>query len=154
MAKRNRNCALCGSNYQYCDTCREFLEYPVWMNTFCSNECLNVYETMVSYVNKKITKTDAKKILVGYQCSNKYKNYKGSFAATYAEIMSKDEKEENLNITETIEEPVEKTKEEIEETEKTVEQNLAQETAAQVRKNTISEGKKFYSKAVAHKHGK
>lgn len=148
MAKNNKICALCGSAYKYCGNCREDMQLPIWMNTFCSEECLNVYEAMVAFVNKRSSKEATKAVLMKYQESGKYQNYKKSFADTYNQIMTEEEsdsKEENTQDKE--QKNIIKTKEKIEE-------QMAVNTASQVKANIITEAKKTYPKAIAHKHGK
>lgn len=140
--KRMKPCALCGTLYEYCNACNEDMDKPIWMNTFCSKECLSSYETMVSYVNKQTSKGDAKIILMGYQNSGKYKNYKKSFAEVYNEIMSEKDPD-------TVEEEM-KTQEQVVEE---IQKDIAEETAKEIVANATKESKKFYPKSVAHKKG-
>lgn len=144
MARNNKICALCGTAYKYCGGCREDMHLPIWKNTFCSEECLNVYEAMVAFVNGHSTKEAAKVVLMKYQSSGKYQNYKKSFATTYQQIMKEDEPEIE-EIEEVIEEEVPPQK---------ITKQMAVDTAAQIKANITTEAKSFYPKAVAHKHGR
>lgn len=152
MATNNKICVVCGTPYRYCNDCREFLNYPTWMSMFCSEECFNSYEVMSSYENGKIDKEEAKTILGKYRGSEKYKNYKKSFATTYTKIMSEDVID---NKTEKIiDEPVKVDTKDFKETEEKMNMALSQSTVSQVKSNLQSESKKVYPKAIAHKHGK
>lgn len=153
MAKNNKICVVCGTPYRYCNECREFLKYPSWMSMFCSEECLKSYEVMSSYENGKIVKEDAKKILNEFRNSEKYKNYKKSFATTYAKIMTEDILEED-KTEKNSKEPIDNNQMKFKEIEAKTNMALSQSTASQFKSNLQSESKKVYPKAVAHKHGK
>lgn len=152
MAKNNKVCVVCNTPYRFCNDCREFLNYPSWMSMFCSEECLKAYETMSSYENGKIDKEEAKEILGKYRDSEKYKNYKKSFATTYAKIMSEDVIDNK--VEKTFDEPVRVDTKDFKETEEKMNMVLSQSTASQLKSNLQSESKKVYPKAIAHKHGK
>lgn len=152
MATNNKICVVCGTPYRYCNDCREFLNYPTWMSMFCSEECFNSYEVMSSFENGKINKEEAKTILSKYRGSEKYKNYKKSFATTYAKIMLEDViKNESEKI---IDEPVKVDAKNFKKTEEKMNMVLSQSTTSQFKSNLQTESKKVYPKAVAHKHGK
>jgi len=152
MATNNKICVVCGTPYRYCNDCREFLNYPTWMSMFCSEECFNSYEVMSSFENGKINKEEAKTILSKYRGSEKYKNYKKSFATTYAKIMLEDViKNESEKI---IDEPVKVDAKNFKKTEEKMNMVLSQSTTSQFKSNLQSESKKVYPKAIAHKHGK
>lgn len=152
MATNNKICVVCGTPYRYCNDCREFLNYPTWMSMFCSEECFNSYEVMSSFENGKINKEEAKTILSKYRGSEKYKNYKKSFATTYAKIMLEDViKNESEKI---IDEPVKVDAKNFKKTEEKMNMVLSQSTTSQFKSNLQAESKKVYPKAVAHKHGK
>ena len=152
MATNNKICVVCGIPYRYCNDCREFLNYPTWMSMFCSEECFNSYEVMSSFENGKINKEEAKTILGKYRDSEKYKNYKKSFAVTYAKIMSEDVIDNKAEKV--IDKPVKVDTKDFKETEEKINMALSQSTASQVKSNLQSESKKVYPKAIAHKHGK
>ena len=152
MAKNNKVCVVCNTPYRFCNDCREFLNYPSWMSMFCSEECLKAYEIMSSYENGKIDKEEAKTILGKYRGSEKYKNYKKSFATTYAKIMSEDVIDNK--VEKTFDEPVRVDTKDFKKTEEKMNMALSQSTASQLKSNLQSESKKVYSKAIAHKHGK
>ena len=153
MAKNNKICVVCNTPYRYCNDCREFLNYPSWMSMFCSEECLRSYEIMSSYENGQTDKETARKILNGFKGSGKYKNYKKSFATTYAKIMMEDALEKDTEDNKS-DEPTAKEETEFKKTEAKMNMALSQSTASQFKSNVQSESKKVYPKAVSHKHGK
>ena len=138
MAKRTKTCAVCGTVYEYCNTCLEDSYKPVWMNMFCSKDCLDAFETLSTYANRGVSKEDAKTLLQAYP-EDKAKNLKKSIAVTYAEIMSEDKEE---------------TKEPIKVTTDEIKQDMAEQTVKEIVSDIKSESKKFYPKAVAHKKGR
>ena len=154
MAKNNKICVVCNTPYRYCNECREFLNYPSWMSMFCSEECFKSYETMSSYENGKIDKEAAKKILSKFRNSEKYKNYKKSFATTYAKIMTEEDLSKENIVEKNPEKIVSEEKTEFKKMETKMDIALSQSTASQFKSNLQSESKKVYPKAVAHKHGK
>lgn len=153
MAKNNKICVVCNTPYRYCNDCREFLNYPSWMSMFCSEECLRSYEIMSSYESGQTDKETARKILNGFKGSEKYKNYKKSFATTYAKIMMEDALEKDTEDDKS-DEPTVKEETEFKKTEAKMNMVLSQSTASQFKSNVQSESKKVYPKAVSHKHGR
>lgn len=150
MATNNKICVVCGTPYRYCNDCREFLNYPTWMSMFCSEECFNSYEVMSSFENGQTDKETAKKILKGYSDSEKYKNYKKSFAITYAKIMEENQDSSTVSSSKTVSED----KMVIKGAKHNIQESMAKDTVSQVKSNLQSESKKVYPKAIAHKHGK
>lgn len=154
MAKNNKVCVVCNTPYRFCNDCREFLNYPSWMSMFCSEECFNSYEVMSSFENGKIDKEEAKTILGKYRDSEKYKNYKKSFATTYAKIMSEEDLSKENIVEKNPEKIVSEEKTEFKKMETKMDIALSQSTASQFKSNLQSESKKVYPKTIAHKHGK
>lgn len=153
MAKNNKICVVCNTPYRYCNNCSDFINYPSWMSMFCSEECIDAYQIMSDFENNKISKEQAKIKLIKYIDSGKYKNYQRTFKASYEKIMGENE----------IEKPQEEVKEEIKVKDQTntdiknfnqIDKQMAIQTANVMKNNLKSEAKKFYPKAVAHKHGK
>lgn len=156
MATNNKICVVCGTPYRYCNDCREFLNYPTWMSMFCSEECFNSYEVMSSFENGQTDKETAKKILKGYSDSEKYKNYKKSFAVTYAKIMEENNIDNSDQDSSTVSSSkiASEDKMVIKDTKHNIQESMANETVSQFKSNLQAESKKVYPKAVAHKHGK
>lgn len=63
MSKLNRTCCVDGVKYSYCPNCTKDNDKPVWMLTFCSENCKNIYEVCAGYFAKMINIEDAKKML-------------------------------------------------------------------------------------------
>lgn len=153
MATNNKICVVCGTPYRYCNDCREFLNYPTWMSMFCSEECFNSYEVMSSFENGQTDKETAKKILKGYSGSEKYKNYKKSFAITYAKIMEENQDSSTVSSSKTASEDKMVIKD-AKDAKHNIQESMANDTASHFKSNLQAESKKVYPKAVAHKHGK
>lgn len=56
----NRICLTCGKAYEYCGSCPNSLNLPVWKNLFDTEICKTVFETASDYAQKVITKESAK----------------------------------------------------------------------------------------------
>lgn len=141
MARYVRSCILCGKKYEYCNTCSAFQDKPVWMFSYCSEDCKDITSLLTDYIYNKISKEEVKEI-IGSKDTSRHMQYKGSYGKAYKEIMDETEPEiSEENITEKdIEEDVIK--------------GMANDTVTQLKDNLQSESKKVYPKTVAHKHGK
>ena len=142
MARYDRSCILCGKVYEYCNSCSAFQNKPVWMFSYCSEDCKNITSLLTDYIYNKISKEEVKQIIETKNTS-RHMQYKGSYGKAYKEIMgmvdieiSNDDKiEEKKNVEE-------------------VKKDMANDTVSQFKSNLQSESKKVYPKTVAHKHGK
>ena len=141
MARYVRSCILCGKKYEYCNTCSAFQDKPVWMFSYCSEDCKDITSLLTDYIYNKISKEEVKEI-IGSKDTSRHMQYKGSYGKAYKEIMDETEPE----ISEEN-----KTEKDIEED---VIKGIANDTVTQLKDNLQSESKKVYPKAVAHKHGK
>lgn len=63
MAKSNRKCILCGTEYTYCSGCQKDKSKPLWMGEFHEENCKIIFKTCVSFYMQHITKDQAKEIL-------------------------------------------------------------------------------------------
>lgn len=141
MARYVRSCILCGKKYEYCNTCSAFQDKPVWMFSYCSEDCKDITSLLTDYIYNKISKEEVKEI-IGSKDTSRHMQYKGSYGKAYKEIMDEIESEipeEN------------KTEKDIKED---VIEDMANETISQLKSNLQTESKKVYPKTVAHKHGK
>ena len=142
MARYDRSCILCGKVYEYCNSCSAFQNKPVWMFSYCSEDCKNITSLLTDYIYNKISKEEVKQIIETKNTS-RHMQYKGSYGKAYKEIMgmvdieiSNDDKiEEKKNVEE-------------------IKKDMANDTVSQFKSNLQSESKKVYPKTVAHKHGK
>lgn len=60
MPQANRVCKTCGTQYYFCTNCDKTLNSPQWMLMWHSENCKNVFEIVSDYVQKRISKADAK----------------------------------------------------------------------------------------------
>ena len=142
MARYDRSCILCGKVYEYCNSCSAFQNKPVWMFSYCSEDCKDITSLLTDYIYNKISKEEVKQIIETKNTS-RHMQYKGSYGKAYKEIMgmvdieiSNDDKiEEKKNVEE-------------------IKKDMANDTVSQFKSNLQSESKKVYPKTVAHKHGK
>ncbi len=141
MARYVRSCILCGKKYEYCNTCSAFQDKPVWMFSYCSEDCKDITSLLTDYIYNKISKEEVKRI-IGSKDTSRHMQYKGSYGKAYKEIMDETEPEisEENKTEKGIEEDVIK--------------GMANDMVTQLKDNLQSESKKVYPKAVAHKHGK
>ena len=146
MARYVRSCILCGKKYEYCNTCSAFQDKPVWMFSYCSEDCKDITSLLTDYIYNKISKEEVKEI-IGSKDTSRHMQYKGSYGKAYNEIMeeidSEDKDEENSE---------DKTK--TKEIKKDIVKDIANDTISSFKSNLQSESKKVYPKAIAHKHGK
>lgn len=49
MAKKNRTCVVCKSQYQYCPNCAADAGKPTWMFSFCSETCSRLYDVVTPF---------------------------------------------------------------------------------------------------------
>ena len=77
MGRRNRDCYLCGRDYQYCPTCSQDKMKPAWMSDFHSENCKNIFEICTRFNMKLISKTEAQDALNACDLTNKenFKSY-------------------------------------------------------------------------------
>ena len=146
MARYDRSCILCGKVYEYCNSCSAFQDKPVWMFSYCSEDCKDITSLLTDFIYNKISKEEVKQAIEGKDTS-RHMQYKGSYGKAFKEIMDEIDSED-INEKE-IEE-----KKDIEEIKEDVIKNMANDTVSQFKSNLQAESKKVYPKAVAHKHGK
>lgn len=145
MARYDRSCILCGKVYEYCNSCSAFQDKPVWMFSYCSEDCKDITSLLTDYIYNKVSKEDAKKI-IDTKDTSRHMKYKGSYGKAYKEIMGEVDSED-------IDEKIIEEKED-KEIKQDVVKDMANETVSQFKSNLQAESKKVYPKAVAHKHGK
>lgn len=66
-----RRCLCCNTTYEYCPSCYDYRNLPLWMNSFHNENCKNIFETCTNYNFKLITKEQAKKALSNCDLSNR-----------------------------------------------------------------------------------
>lgn len=77
MGRRNRECYLCGRDYQYCPTCSQDKMKPAWMSEFHSEDCKNIFDICTRFNMGMMSKTEAQESLNSCDLSNKanFKSY-------------------------------------------------------------------------------
>ena len=141
MARYDRSCILCGKVYEYCNSCSAFQDKPVWMFSYCSEDCKDITSLLTDYIFNKISKEEVKQGIEDKDTS-RHMQYKGSYGKAYKEIMG---------IVDSEEKEIKEEKEIIKED---VIKDMANDTVSQFKSNLQAESKKVYPNAVAHKHGK
>ena len=146
MARYDRSCILCGKVYEYCNSCSAFQDKPVWMFSYCSEDCKDITSLLTDFIYNKVSKEEVKQGIEDKDTS-RHMEYKGSYGKAYKEIMGE------INSEDTDEKQIEE-KKDIEEIKEDVIKDMANDTVSQFKSNLQIESKKVYPKAVAHKHGK
>ena len=146
MARYDRSCILCGKVYEYCNSCSAFQDKPVWMFSYCSEDCKDTTSLLTDFIYNKISKEEVKQAIEGKDTS-RHMQYKGSYGKAFKEIM------DEIDSEDTDEKQIEE-KKDIEEIKEDIIKDMANDTISQFKSNLQSESKKVYPKAVVHKHGK
>lgn len=71
MGRPNRKCLVCGKEYEFCRSCFEFVNHPVWRNLFDEDNCRKVFDAVSNYKQNAITKMVAKERLSECDLSRK-----------------------------------------------------------------------------------
>ena len=90
MARRNRECYLCGTDYKYCSTCSQDKMKPTWMSEFHSENCKNIFDICTRFNMKLMSKSEAQEALSTCDLSNKA-NFKLYVQRDISEIFKVDE---------------------------------------------------------------
>lgn len=77
MARRQRECYLCGHEYKYCQTCSQDKMKPAWMVEFHSENCKNIFDICTRFNLEMISKDEAQEALEQCDLSNveNFKSY-------------------------------------------------------------------------------
>lgn len=77
MARKSRECYLCGTEYRYCGTCANDRLKPAWMSEFHSESCKNIFDICTRFNMGMMSKTEAQDALKSCDLSNKanFKSY-------------------------------------------------------------------------------
>ena len=60
-----RNCTVCGKQYNYCPKCLQYSNMEKWHIEYCSAQCKNTFSIINKYAFKHIDKDAAKTLLEG-----------------------------------------------------------------------------------------
>ena len=77
MARRTRECYLCGETYKYCSSCSQDRMKPAWMSEFHSENCKNIFDICTRFNMELMSKAEAQEALDSCDLSNKenFKSY-------------------------------------------------------------------------------
>lgn len=77
MARKSRECYLCGESYKYCGSCSNDRMKPSWMSEFHSENCKNIFDICTRFNMKLMSKSEAQDALNACDLSNKenFKSY-------------------------------------------------------------------------------
>ena len=77
MARKSRECYLCGIEYKYCGTCSNDRMKPAWMAEFHNENCKNIFDICTRFNMNMMSKVDAQDALNACDLSNKanFKSY-------------------------------------------------------------------------------
>lgn len=90
MARRQRECYLCGKSYQYCSTCSQDRTKPAFLAIFHNENCKNIFETCTNFNLELITKLEAQEALIECDLSDQA-NFKPYVQNDIERIFSADE---------------------------------------------------------------
>lgn len=156
MAKKNnKTCLICSKQYTYCNTCGEYRHLPIFMVTFCGQNCLDIYNILSGYEGGEIDKNTAKNELESLDTS-RHMYYSGSFKNSFNKIMDivdEDAKEsvaeENSILKSESEEDVSNISVDSE-----ITKDLAKETASKVVENNTASSDEIADQVVKNSHSK
>ena len=60
-----RNCTICGKQYNYCPKCLQYSNMEKWHIEYCNEQCKNTFSIINKYAFKHIDKDTAKTLLEG-----------------------------------------------------------------------------------------
>lgn len=89
MGRRNRECYLCGKDYQYCSTCSHDKMKPAWMSEFHSENCKNIFDICTRFNMSMMSKNEAKAALEKCDLTNK-ENFKSYVKRDLENIFAED----------------------------------------------------------------
>lgn len=84
MARSNRTCYLCSKKYEYCPNCGR--HDPIYMATFCSENCRDIFKSLSQYGCNLISTEECKELLEC--CDLQLELYKESTRNNIAKILS------------------------------------------------------------------
>jgi len=154
MAKKNnKTCIVCGKKYTYCNTCGEYRHLPIFMVTFCGQNCLDVYNVLSGYEGGEIDKNTAKNKLESLDTS-RHMYYSGSFKKTFNKIMDiveEGSKESAVEEESTLESEGDVSSISVD---SEITKDLAKETASKVVENNTASSDEIADQVVKNSHSK
>lgn len=90
MGRRNRECYLCGKDYQYCPTCSQDKMKPAYMSEFHSENCKNIFDICTRFNMQLMSKSEAQDALNTCDLTSK-ENFKSYVIRDLENIFKADE---------------------------------------------------------------
>jgi hypothetical protein len=90
MARRQRECYLCGETYSYCPTCSQDRTKPAWMAEFHSENCKDIFDICTRFNMELLIKDEAKSAIEKCDLTNKL-NFRPSVQNTLYTLLKVDE---------------------------------------------------------------
>ena len=90
MARKSRECYLCGTDYKYCGSCSNDRMKPAWMSEFHSENCKNIFDICTRFNMNLMSKAEAQDELNTCDLSNK-ENFKSYVQRDLEVIFAADE---------------------------------------------------------------
>ena len=91
MARRSRECYLCGTQYKFCGSCTNDRVKPAWMAEFHEENCKNIFDICTRYNLQMLSKEEAQAALNECDLSNK-ENFKDYVQQDIANIFAEEPK--------------------------------------------------------------
>lgn len=85
MKTKPRKCIVCGKEYEYCNSCKQYAAFPAWMAIYHSENCKNIMSIATEYMAGNLTKAEAKNMLDACDLTDK-KAFKESVIKAVNEI--------------------------------------------------------------------
>ena len=102
-----RNCTVCGKQYNYCPKCLQYSNMEKWHIEYCSEQCKNTFSIINKYAFKHIDKDMAKRLLEGNGIT-KETNLLPKWKEYIDEILKEEKKVVEKPAAKTIKKPVAK----------------------------------------------
>lgn len=83
----NHWCVICGRGYHACDSCNEIKSFTPWRSLTDSMEHFKIFTVLKDYNNKRISRSEAKRLLANVDLSGK-DTFKDSARKVLDEILS------------------------------------------------------------------
>ena len=97
MKMNNKTCICCGKVYTFCTGCSQYDNEPRWKAIYHNETCKDIFIIVSDYLQKAISKEEAKSRLSKCDLSYKDKLHK-NIQNGIAEILAEEKKEEILDI--------------------------------------------------------
>ncbi len=87
----DKTCKICGTHYKYCGTCKDYSDLPRWMESYCSENCRTIFNTIMSYRAAYQTPDECKAALLACDLS-KRESFDSDINAFISAILADEDK--------------------------------------------------------------